>query len=248
MVMLYCDECSVPGAYADFDPPKDDGSNIFLEAPPISPRIINGDVSTPEANTFFVRAGFDEFYWTPELLCGGALIHSDVFVTAAHCSGGFNYGAILFDPATNDFTREVPVDRQLRHPQWNYDNGMLNFDILVRTFVFTCDNHRCSLHEKANTEIQAIRLTTPIASSDSVKPLAYNTNPGFPSEGQLVKGYGFGRTEEGSIAQELREADFLYITNEECTSRTVFSNVKMGEDVMCTEGTTTSTCTIAYGR
>lgn len=130
MLMLHCRDDIMCRAYGDFD----DESDVLGENPPISPRIVNGGVSTPEASTFFVRSGFDEFYWTPELLCGGTLIHSDIFITAAHCSGGFNYGAIIYDPATNDFTRQVEVDRQLRHPLWNFDNSLLNFDILVRNF------------------------------------------------------------------------------------------------------------------
>jgi hypothetical protein len=113
---------------------NDNTIDFVGESPPISPRIIDGIVSTAGANTFFVRSGFDEYFWTPELLCGGTLIHNDIFITAAHCSGAFNYGAILFDPASNDFTRQVDVDRQLRHPLWNFDNSLLNFDILVRDF------------------------------------------------------------------------------------------------------------------
>jgi Trypsin len=112
---------------------------------PVKPRIIDGVVSDPGARTFYVRSGFDQYYWTPEMLCGATLIHSDVIVTAAHCSGAFNYGALLYDPTSNDFSRTVPVDRQLRHPQWNFDNSKLNFDILVRKPMLLCHGHFAGL-------------------------------------------------------------------------------------------------------
>lgn len=134
VLALLCDKSSCI-AGTDVASTGSDASLSSPRNPPISPRIVNGDISNPELNTFFVRAGFDEFYWTPETLCGASLIHSDIFVTAAHCSGAFNYGALIFDPTTNDFTRMVPVDRQLRHPQWNFDNSMLNFDIMVWMLV-----------------------------------------------------------------------------------------------------------------
>jgi hypothetical protein len=119
--------------------------------------------------------------------------------------------------------------------------GIAEFALLSKSSTHISNNNNTP-----KTFTQALRLKTPISSTDHVKPIAYNTDPNFPSEGgQPVKGYGFGRTDDGSISQDLREADFQYVTQEDCASRTVqFSNVILGEDVMCTEGTTTSTCTI----
>lgn len=94
---------------------------------------------------------------------------------------------------------------------------------------------------------QIYRLATPIANTDPVKPISYNTDPTVPSDGQSLNAYGFGLTEDGGRSDSLREADFQYITNQQCLGETVqFSNVIIGDDVMCVLESTASLCQYIY--
>ena len=53
------------------------------ELPAIKPRIVNGDMSSPTMRPFFAKAGYDEYYFTDEIMCGASIIWSDILVTAA---------------------------------------------------------------------------------------------------------------------------------------------------------------------
>jgi Trypsin len=184
-------------------------SSLFLHCSTVEsklngsfPRIVNGSpVSNPTTVSFFARPARDEFHYTADSLCGSTLIHSDILVTAAHCHGAFHHGVLMLDTSSNDsFSHKMLIDRQVRHPQWDYygDNneGALNYDVLL------------------------MRLESPIPSDDPiVQPIAFNADPSIPSIGEELTVYGFGRTEAGSISQELRQATVQYISNDDCTKR-----------------------------
>ena len=90
-----------------------------------------------------------------------------------------------------------------------------------------------------------MRLATPLTSTDVAQPIQINTNSIYPSNGQRLKAYGFGLTENEIISPKLIEADVTYINNDECWGRGIqFNNVMKGEDVMCTDpfGGKTATC------
>ena len=79
--------------------------------------IINGRIVVdPSDAQFFAKSGRDNNEATPDYLCGATFVHSDILLTAAHCQGSFNYGLFLYDPTTNDYTREATVDLQIRYP------------------------------------------------------------------------------------------------------------------------------------
>ena len=79
--------------------------------------IVNGKVvADPSDAQFFARSGRDQDGSTPNYVCGATLVHDDMLLTAAHCQGSFNYGVFLYDPDTNDYTREATVDLQIRYP------------------------------------------------------------------------------------------------------------------------------------
>lgn len=95
--------------------------------------IINGRVvADPSDAQFFAKTGGDNNKATPDYLCGATFVHNDILLTAAHCQGSFNYGVFLYDPDTNDYTREATVDLQIRYPGFNGVDK--HDDILVRTY------------------------------------------------------------------------------------------------------------------
>jgi hypothetical protein len=144
-----------------------------------------------------------------------------MIVTAAHCQGAFNYGILILDPTTDDYTRSVPVVQQIRHPRWDYIPDNLNFDVLV------------------------LKLETPLRSDDVAKPIPYNTDSAYPVVGDTVTGFGMGLIDNTNyvVADELLEADFKYISNDQCFGRIQFNNVQVGTEIMCTDPIDgTSTC------
>ena len=72
-----------PVAAASEDQIEDPLSLLSSELPAIKPRIVNGSKSDPSNRPFFARAGYDEYYFTNEILCGATLIWSDIVITAA---------------------------------------------------------------------------------------------------------------------------------------------------------------------
>lgn len=184
--------------------------------------IVNGDEIEPSKAAFFAKAGYDEYFFTNEVLCGATLIAPDILISAAHCQGAFNHGVQILDPDTNDFTRLVPIDRQIRHPDWAINRQKLNYDVLI------------------------MRLQTPLSSTDVAKPIRVNGDENYPAETQTLRAYGFGITEDENTSENLRGADVSYISNEDCFGRGItFNNVMKSDEVMCTDPSKkdeTSTC------
>lgn len=198
----------------------------------ITPRIINGDsASASSAVSFFARPARDDLHYTSDPVCGATLIHSDILVTAAHCFGAFHYGALLYDATSKKFSRNISINRQVRHPEWDYygnsiDAGKLNFDVML------------------------LRLETPIPQDDSVvRPISFNHDSTVPKMDDSLTIYGFGKTEAGGISNELRQAIVQYIDNSNCTDRFqqngIFMQSTLPSEFMCTIAPSTidvSTC------
>lgn len=132
-------------------------------------------------------------------------------IANSHCQGAFNHGALILDPNTNDFTRLVPIDRQVRHPGWSISRQQLNYDVLV------------------------MRLATPLSSDDVAKPIPINKDSFYPSKMQPLRAYGYGVTEAHVVSEYLREAEVTYISNDDCWDGISFNNVLKSEEVMCTD-------------
>ena len=132
--------------------------------------------------------------------------------TNSHCQGAFNNGALILDETTNDYTKQVPIDRQIRHPGWSINRQQLNHDVLV------------------------LKLAIPLTDSDAAKPISINNSPNFPSNRQALRAYGYGLTENQMVSDYLREAEVTYISNDECFGRGIqFNNVLKSNEVMCTD-------------
>ena len=169
--------------------------------------IVNGVVVDPSDAKFFVKTGRDDDKTTPDYVCGGILVHSDIILTAAHCQGAFNYGVLLYDPKTNDYTREATVDLQIRYPDFN---GI--------------DTHN---------DILLLRLST----DSNLPVLEMNSNNSTPTDDAELKAYGFGKTKStGGASNRLREAQMRYIDNEECSKRVRgTANSIIWDDVLCAD-------------
>ena len=171
--------------------------------------IINGRVVVdPSSAQFFARSGQDQNESTTDYLCGASLIHDDMLLTAAHCQGAFNYGVLLYDPDTNDYTREATVDLQIRYPYFN----------------------RKDMHN----DLLLLRLSKPIT---DIKPAMMNRDDSMPThDNNVMKAYGFGKTSSDEPSSDaLREGFFRYITNDECSERIRSTRTKIYDDVLCAD-------------
>ncbi|KAL3914075.1 MAG: hypothetical protein SGILL_006246, partial [Bacillariaceae sp.] len=140
----------------------------------------------------------------------------------------FHYGVLLYDSVTDDFARHAKIDQQYRHLQWDfYGDGRLNYDFSL------------------------MRLETPIGEDDVVKPIPFNRDSDLPNIDDMdsrLSIYGYGKTETGSVANELRQVTMKYISNEECTERFQQNNVNVTipKDFLCStkldDQFDTSTC------
>ena len=181
--------------------------------------IINGDTVDPSEHQFFVRSAFDTVRETDDLLCGASLIHSDMIVTAAHCHGGFNYGARLYNPDEDRFNQFKEVDLQIAYPRYYEDVEIINYDLLL------------------------LRLESPVT---NVAPIELNRDPSFPlfrnfngaQQSVLLEGLGVGLTENGIISRGLEAGYFRAMSNPQCGARLGVANVIMSDDVMCADPNT----------
>jgi len=170
--------------------------------------IVNGRVVVDPSNAlFFARSGQDQDESTIDYLCGATLIHDDMLLTAAHCQGAFNYGLFLYDPLTNDFTREATVDLQIRYPDFNGK-----------------DKHN---------DLLLLRLSV----DPMLPHLVMNRDDSIPTHNNnVMKAYGFGKTaSDGTLSDVLREGFFRYIPNEECTERVRSTRTSIWDDVLCAD-------------
>jgi secreted trypsin-like serine protease len=173
--------------------------------------IVNGDTVNPSEFQFFLRSWPDSVPATRDVLCGASLIHSDIILTAAHCQGGFNYGAMAYDPSTGQFNRYKTVDLQIAFPDYYSNLDVINYDLMI------------------------LRLSKPIT---DVKPVMINGDPDFPinnSTSSPLDALGFGLTEDGTVAEGLKAGHFTPITNDQCFQRLQIANVDLSDDILCVD-------------
>jgi hypothetical protein len=139
-----------------------------------------------------------------------------MIITAAHCHGGFNYGAMTYDPESQTLSRYKTVDMQLAYPRYYENLNIINYDILL------------------------LRLDSPIT---DVEPIEINDDPDIPvkkkdnsnDQSYLLEGLGVGLTETGMISRGLEVGYFNAMANDQCSQRLGKVNVAMTEDIMCAD-------------
>jgi len=176
--------------------------------------IINGDPARPSDHQFFLKSTPDSFIETNDVLCGASLIHSDIILTSAHCHGGFNYGAMTYNPITQRLDRYTTVDLQIAYPNYYQNLNVINFDLMI------------------------LRLSSPIT---DIEPVLLNDDPDFPvrrknsGETYVLEGLGTGLTETGYVSRGLEVGFFNAMANDQCTRRLGNAYPAITDDIICAD-------------
>ena len=177
--------------------------------------IVQGQVADPTAFQYFALTANDAYASTVDNVCGAALIHSDILLTAAHCQGLFNYGAWMFNPTTKQFDRMMKIVEQWRHPNFNLmNNSYYNWDLLV------------------------MRLEEPVL---DIQPVALNNDPQVPSIDEVLKAIGFGAREYGEeLSTSLLVGELQYMSPQLCENKILtvpIQGAAVGEELLCAGST-----------
>ena len=99
-------------------------------------RIINGIETSPTRYPYSAS-----LQYSSEHFCGGALIASDVVITAGHCNGALSLGGITYNAVINRHNLQnkkryngggesIRVKKEIRHPQYNPDTVNNDFNLI----------------------------------------------------------------------------------------------------------------------
>ena len=158
----------------------------FLEDRPKPELIVGGVISNDGKYPFYVQGVDGE-------LCGGSLIHPDIVMSAAHCTGAFGANVIIgsTDVLGRDGAEKIDVEYLFPHP--NYSSSSLTNDIMLMKLV----------------------------SSSTACVVTLNSDPTLPLDGTKVTTMGFGLTEEDGtyVSSSLREVEIDIVNSATCQSQ-----------------------------
>jgi len=215
---------------------REQGVNPVMKAA-ASLRIINGFEVAEQRYPYTVS-----LQQYREHFCGGALIASDVVITAGHCNGAISLGGVEYTAVIGRHNihhiwkgRNVQIKKEIRHPGYVEDTVDNDFNLVIL--------------RKEVKNVPLIRLNT-----DPNVP-AGPTNPNDLGDPMTVVGWGdINPDEEGVEASDvLMETEVYAMTNEKCEEAEgmvdtmygpILTNLKGGitENMLCARADNTDAC------
>jgi hypothetical protein len=162
--------------------------------------IVNGEVANRYRYPYFARVDYEN-----EFSCGGALIHSDIVLTAAHCYEPNSLRVVInaFVSDRVDYPGQIVRTVVATEKPIKFNSMTLEYDVLL------------------------LKLNDPVT---EVEPIRINDNPNYPETGQTLTMIGMGLLREGgnSAADELMQVQIPKISHEQCADPS-FSGFQEGE-------------------
>jgi secreted trypsin-like serine protease len=164
-------------------------------------KIVGGVVADPAKYPFF---GHSSPLW-----CGGSLIHADLVVTAAHCSGRLSDlpflfgGGVRLDQSVALDTVQVDGD-PYSHPRWNAD---------------TYEN-----------DISILKLRRAVAKT--VSPVPWVADPADPVGPVVAIGFG-GTSQGGALSDILLQVSLPVVPTATCNSTSYYNGDVFGAIMLC---------------
>lgn len=163
---------------------RDLNTNLLFPFPSGAQTIVNGQDAVDGDFPFYA-------VFSGGVLCGGALVHEDIVLTAAHCIDGGAPPAVRIGGTTSGNGELIDVADNIIHPA--YRANTLENDIAIL--------------------ILAEPSAAPVAE--------YNADDASPGGGAAVVAMGFGRTDpnSGGGSSTLKKLDMDVVGDDECSER-----------------------------
>lgn len=174
----------------------------------LTPAYIVGGEEAPDTYTSY---GFS----VGQYLCGGTLIHDDIFLTAAHCEGVFLDGVFMGGTKIDGSeSEEIMIDAE--YPHEHFEEEAYENDIMIVKLAWT--------------------------PGKDFTPQPLNIDPKQPYIGDSFTAVGYGYTSEfGQVSPILREVDLDVVSHGACD---MFYGTIVEETMVCTLTDGKDTCLV----